>query len=230
MFCTQCGTAIPDLSKTCPSCANPVGESHPASARAKEAGQDALRAARTIAKNPVGGLATAIDALGPTRSTGAGVVMALAFAGCVLAAVYKTTPMDVVAPGFEGFLKALLVALVPAATLTVALVLIRTVLRGRGSAGTDLMIASAGLLPIGALMLLIALLGVANAEAILIVVCFAICLHIQMLFAGLTRVSGLSDLRASLAVPTAVLLMLWLTKVVYASAIPVPMPVGLPWR
>ena len=50
------------------------------------AGTDALKAFKTLARNPVGGLRAAFEALGPNRAMQAGIVFAILFALCVILA------------------------------------------------------------------------------------------------------------------------------------------------
>ena len=220
MFCKNCGSQIPDNAPACPSCGASALAVSPAAVavdKAKAASKDALQAFRIFVSNPVGGLSVAFDALGPVRSLGAGITFGVVFALCIVLAAYRVLPAWGRPPGFSGFLKILVVSVVPFVSLLGACIAVRKAFRGAGLWGHDCFIAGATLLPFGFLALLAAVLGILNAEVITALALFAASLTILMLFAGLTRICKMSERASTLAVPLMLIASAWLSKVIYAA-------------
>jgi hypothetical protein len=73
------------------------------------------------------------------------------------------------------------------------------------------------LLPSGVLVLAAALLGAANVEVILVLSLFALTYSILMLYAGCSRIGGISEAGAAPAVPIILLVSAWLTKIIVVA-------------
>jgi hypothetical protein len=222
MFCNKCGTQVPDNATACPKCGAAAGGASSAAAAAaadklKAASTDALKAFKMFATNPVGGLAGACESLGPTRSLGVGITFGLVFSLCMVLGVYRILGEFGRPEGFEGFMKILVVALVPFASLFATCFIAEKVFRGQGALGHDSFIAGASLLPYGFVMLMASILGLGNYEIILVLALVAVCLTILMLFAGLTRIGKISERLATIAVPLILLATAWLSKVIYKA-------------
>ncbi len=220
MFCQKCGKEIPANAVACPSCGVSAAPPNPtalAADKVKAASKDALQAFKMFATNPVAGLSVAFESLGPARAPGVGITFGALFALCVVFAIYRLLGEWCRPQGFGGFLKILVVAVVPFISLLGAGVAGRKAFRGEGSFGHDSFIAGASLLPFGFIALLAGILGVGNFEVIAVFTLFAVCLTILMLFAGLTRICKLSEQVATLAVPLMLLVSAWLTKIIYAA-------------
>jgi hypothetical protein len=71
----------------------------------------------------------------------------------------------------------------------------------------------------GLATLLGGLVGVGNAEVVLLMFFFAFVYLILVLYAGFTRVAGMSERAGAPAVPVALLLAGWVCKVVFASLV-----------
>lgn len=116
-------------------------------------------------------------------------------------------------------LKIVLVAFLPLFSLAGAVALVRLVTSGRGCLGFDVLIAGTALLPLGLLVPLAVLLGPYNVEVIVFLYLMSLCLSVLVLNSGFTRVIGLSDRGAVLAIPATLMLTAWLFKVAVTSLI-----------
>ncbi|HXO26757.1 MAG TPA: molecular chaperone DnaJ, partial [Thermoanaerobaculia bacterium] len=90
----------------------------------------------------------------------------------------------------------------------------RQIFRGKGRFAGDVYTAGAALLPWAFLVLAAALLGVANIEVIVVIWLFALTYSILMLYAGCSRIGGISEAGAAPAVPIMLLVTAWITKIV----------------
>jgi hypothetical protein len=220
MFCQKCGTQIPDNAVACSSCGVSTATPNPtalAADKVRVASKDALQAFKMFASNPVAGLSVAFESLGQARALGVGITFGVLFSLCFLLGIYRLLPEWGRPPGFGGFIKTLVVAVVPFISLFGAGVLGRKAFRGEGGFGHDSFIAGASLLPFGFVALLAAILGLGNMEVITVVTLFAVCLTILMLFAGLTRIYKISERSATMAVPLMLIASSWLSKIIYAA-------------
>jgi len=222
MFCQKCGVQIPDNATTCSSCSASVAAPNPADVaahKAKAVSKDAWQAFKLLASNPVGGLSVAFESLGQARALCVGIAFGAAFALCVSFGVYLLFTEWGRPPGFTGFIKILVYAVLPFVSLFGASVVGRKVCRGEGLLGHDCFIAGASLLPFGFIALLAGILGLGNIEVVVVFTLFAVCLTILMLFAGLTRICKTSERAATLAVPLMLIASAWLSKIIYAAVL-----------
>lgn len=247
MFCTECGGQL-DANGQCPACvreayavqpqvatatalSGPIFgglESQPrvtpqVTARVKEASRDATKAFKTFATNPVGGLPVAFAELGPARALGVGIVFAVFSILCVFIGVYIALP-SFAKPELGDSLKFILFGAVPFFSLFAASAATRKVFGGKGSLHGDGFIAGAALLPFGFLVLISSLLGLANLEIAALLVVFALCYGILMLYTGVTRISLVSESRAAFAVPVMIIVSFWLTKIIFGAMLPSLLP------
>jgi hypothetical protein len=189
-----------------------------AAEQAKAASKDAWEVLKIIATDPVAGLAPAFEKLGPPRAKGAGFAFGGVSALCGLFLLHKILTEMGLAVRFGDFLKMVVVALVPFASLFAVCLCVKTVFRGKGDLAQDAYVAGTSQLPIAMLMLAAALLGFDNNNEVLVVIgLFALCLTALMLFAGFVRIYKLTEQLATLAVPVAVLVVIWASKMVFTS-------------
>lgn len=202
--------------------ANNVGEQIGASAK------DALGAVSALAVNPVGGLSSAYSALGPARALGAGAALCVIFAllGALGAAIGSERMMMTFGIGladvmesnwFSIFLKTFFSMLVLPAAMVATSLGARKVLSGSGPLAADLFTVGAALTPLGIAILLTSFLGLGNYELSMLLLVFASCYLVLMLFAGLTRLGGLTEKAAAPAVPIVFVISLYICKVVLTS-------------
>lgn len=242
MFCTECGGPLNTLGQ-CRSCthqtlvAQPVTASGPSlvsveseiggapqmSAKVKAASRDATAAFKTFATNPVGGLPAAFANLGPTRAVGVGVVFAVVSILCVFIGTYIALPAFA-KPDIGDSIKFFVFGAVPFLSLLAAASATRKIFGGKGNYQGDCFIAGAALLPFGFLILLTSLLGIANLEIAVLLVVFALCYGIMMLYTGITRISLVSESRAAFAVPVMIIVSFWLTKIIFGAVLPSFLP------
>ena len=219
MFCQQCGTAMGAVATACPSCnthvrPSPAGGT-PRSEAVKAAWGGALRTLRVIAPDPVGRLSQAFQSLGETEGLRVGLVFGALSCVCLLLGGYGLFPFhdelfDFL--GFGGTLKALAFGALPFLTAVLGSLAARKLGGARGGIGGDCFVAGAAVLPISLALLIDGLLGFENASAMLAVSVFAGCASTLMLFAGDTRIGGISERAATLWIPLVVMLALWLAK------------------
>jgi hypothetical protein len=86
------------------------------------------------------------------------------------------------------------------------------------------MIAGASLLPFGFLFFVSGLLGIANFEIAALLLIFALCYAILILYTGCTRISGVAESRAAFAVPVMIIVSAWLTKILFGAILPTFLP------
>ncbi len=178
-------------------------------AQAKEAavaaGTDALKALKALLRNPVGGMREAFDLLGPGRAMVVGIVFAVMFYVCVLiGARIMFGPIIGHFSHGEGFglyLRLAFLALVPIGTAIGGCAATRAIFKGQGDVKSDIFIAGASLLPAGVGILLMALLGLLNAEISTVVMIFAFTTAILMLYSGCTTIQKIPEAATTLAVP-----------------------------
>jgi hypothetical protein len=192
-------------------------------AKVKAASRDATAAFKTFAMNPVGGLPAAFANLGPTRAVGVGLVFAVVSILCVFIGIYITLP-SFAKPDVGDSIKFLVFGAVPFLSLLAASGATRKIFGGKGNYQGDCFIAGAALLPFGFLILLTSLLGIANLEIAVLLVVFALCYGIMMLYTGITRISQVSESRAAFAVPVMIVVSFWFTKIIFGAVLPSFLP------
>jgi len=188
-----------------------------AAEKAVGAFKNALAAFKILALNPVAGLTSAFESLGPGHAVGVGITYGLMFSLSLLLAFYREPGMFLGEPpaGFSNFIKYLLLALVPFASLCVANVAARMIFCGKSSFSNDCFVAGAALLPWGVIVLLASVFRPTESyNLVAISIVFAICLSILMLFYGLTRVCKISEKAAALAEPCIIILAAFMWKVI----------------
>lgn len=239
MFADKCKAPLPDPAITYSSCSESVAAISPASAAVDQvvtaskdalkalatvalekgmaASKDALQAFKLFAFNPVAGLSVAFESLGQARALGAGIIFGALFGLSVLFGTYRLLGEWGRPNGFSGFVKILVVSVVPFISLFGASILGRKVCRAEGGFGHDCFIVGASSLPFGFVALLAAILGIGNMEVIAVLIIFAVCLTILMLFAGLTRICKISEQLATIAVPLMLIASAWFSKIIYTT-------------
>jgi hypothetical protein len=119
--------------------------------------------------------------------------------------------------GFTIFVKTLFSMLVLPAAMVGASFGARKVLSGNGPLAADLFTVGAALTPLGIALLLSSFLGLGNFELSTLLMLFASTYLVLMLFAGLTRLGGLTEKAAAPAVPIVFVVSLYICKVVFSS-------------
>lgn len=240
MYCTECGGQLNAIGQ-CLVCASPMPMAQSANgailfathaqprmtpqvtAKVKEASRDATQAFKIFATNPVGGLPVAFNSLGPPRAMGVGIVFAIFSIVCVFIGVYVALPAFA-KPEISDSVKFIFFGAVPFMSLLAASAATRKIFAGAGSLQGDSFIAGAALLPFGFLVLVSSVLGIANLEIAALLVVFALCYGILMLYTGVTRISRVSESRAAFAVPVMIIVSFWLTKIIFGAMLPSLLP------
>jgi len=124
--------------------------------------------------------------------------------------VYRDSPISFYA-------KLSIVAAIPLLSLAGAMFTIRSIARGIGSWQSDMFVGGIALVPFAVVILASNILGIGNVEFILFLYLVVTCLHVLILFHGFRDLCGLGSGFASYAVPGAIILSAYLTKVVLFS-------------
>jgi len=230
MYCQNCAQSIAADASSCASCGfatssdaatrSPAGEiGEKAAQQAREAVGSAWKSFRTLVVNPVGGLRPSFENLSPVQVLQAGIVFSLAFAVCFAVGARQVLGGSLLwIGGGESWLglafKLTFVGLVLVLSVIGAEFLARKVFRGTGSIEGDLFVSAISLLPFGLLSLLAGLLGIGNAEIIVVLGVIAWCFTVLLLHGGCREISNIREPGASLAVPLILLVSGWLTQVI----------------
>lgn len=221
MFCVNCGSAMEGTAvAACASCGKinqPTLTGADVSRMIKEASTDALSAVRQVAVDPIAGLASSFAMLGEQRGRSAGIAFGVGFA--LVAAIASL--IAAANTGSDGNVKLMLavfiVALVPFIALAATSTATRKAFRTTGSTGADLFTAGVALQPFGFFLILAAVLGIDNYQAILLLSLFAWTYMLCILFAGCTRLVGVPERFAPPVLAVMLLVAMWLTKLVATS-------------
>ncbi|MBN4048233.1 hypothetical protein JYU09_01490, partial [bacterium AH-315-O15] len=183
----------------------------------KGAANDVFATLSNLGIDPVGGLPKAYNGLGESRALGVGLAFGVAFAICLAIAILQVPFPFVDLTGFGGFIKLLNIGIVPFIGLAAASFLVGKIGHATTSIQLSTFIAGVALLPLGLAMLIASLVGLGNLEVSIIVVVVAFCLHVLILFAGLTRIGVVTDKVASYSVPAMLIASAWLSKVLFVA-------------
>jgi hypothetical protein len=231
MYCQNCGKELQENAEFCISCGVNLKQGKPISqeftSKVKTASQDALSAFKVFAVNPVGGLSVAFESLDRNRALWVGIFFALVFDILMLLGMYLgikkvqggIASLMGVYPSFGGLkfgdvLKLLVFGAIPPVSIALSSLLSRKIFRGTDSFEGDIFIAGAALLPFGFFSVITGLLGIANFEVVAILLVFAVCYTILMLYSGCTKISKISEGGAAVAVPIMLLLSIWFSKII----------------
>ncbi len=232
LFASQGGGAPPPIIGGGGYPPNPGGTRAPIAGIAdiKTAGTDAWQALKLILTDPVGKLTEAYQTLGRKRAIGVGIVFGVVFALSMIVflmslrskmVAYYTGGLDVPSAGLtvKDFVKAFFSSIVPYVSLTGACFAAQKVFRGRGDISHDCFIAGVAVLPLAVLFLVSSVLS-ASSPAIVVsfVLLFPICLTIILLFAGVSRLCGITEKLAIFAVPLMFIATVWFSYLIYKAA------------
>lgn len=222
MYCSKCGTKNSDAAVTCSSCNASLAKTFQADAareQVKIAATDAWDTFKKLGIDPVGGLQVAFEGLGPARAAGVGVAFGLVFALCLTISVSRIPFMEFVSHARGGgfYLKMLLIAFIPYVSLALGSFVGEKVGKGRASLPVNAFVAGVAALPLGLIFIITSLIGVGNFEISTTLIVVGLCMNILVLFAGLTRLGGLTDKSASYAVPLILVISAWIAKIFYSA-------------
>jgi hypothetical protein len=168
---------------------------------------DTRAAFRILATNPVGGLASAFENLGPQRGMVVGIAFGVVFVlSCALAGYRLKSALSFFAHFSLGagiYFKAFVMTEVPFASLVAANFGGRMLFRVKGSWRHDCFIAGASILPLALPILVACIMGIGENPIVftVMVAIFAASLASLILFAGLTQIYRIRIRPASFLVP-----------------------------
>ncbi len=185
-------------------------------AEATRAARDAWFAFRTLTTNPIGGLPQAYEALGERQAAIVGVIFALAFAACagvsssdLLSKIGLTLPAS---SGAAGVIAKATVGLIGLASIALGSLSCRKLFGGRNGVAADIFLAGTALLPFGACLLALYLLGSGNVLLVTAVLVTGACWAVLILYAGCTRLHAISETASTLAVPAIIVISLFVAQ------------------
>lgn len=158
---------------------------------------DGTHTIRAIALNPMGELLPTFARLRQSQAIAVGVCLAVFFDICFVIGISITwqTYDDL---GQSPIIKLVGLGALSFINLAIASLMLRVILRGRGSVAGDCFIAGASLLPLSLVVLLNGLLPIPIFIALSV---FAACYMILTLYSGCSQISNISEGRSALAVP-----------------------------
>ena len=190
---------------------------------------DTAVALHALSKDPTQGIAEAFEKLGPAKALQVGIVCAVIYDLSVLLCMFQL--IRAFMGGFEGlahgrspevhtpslpseaYIKGALAAAIPLLSIALSMTFTRLIGRGKGTWSGDIFVAGIALLPFAAPFLALSVLGVGNLEVVLVLFVVAACLLVLTLFHGFKDLCGLPPRFAAFAVPAALLVSGYLSKV-----------------
>jgi hypothetical protein len=213
-------------------CVAITGSMAPAPSQQSEAAKRVLSAladgAATLSHllgDPVGRLASGFEKLGPKRAGAVGILFLSVYAlvstfflnSLVSALTSVSFGAMQVSLDIASFLKLLLASVASAGAFVGALALARILNQRGGQWERDAFVAGAVSLVWSLALILGAVVGWKNFEVWAILVLITVCVTVLQIYAGLTRLSGLSEPRATVSVPLVLAIELWSTKIIFAA-------------
>jgi hypothetical protein len=226
----NCGGAIEgDSLAACASCgkvSQPALSGAEMTRMIKEASSDALGAIRRVAVDPIAGLASSFAVLGEQRARSAGIAFGVGFALVAALASFVAASKLTTGGNFKLIVAVFISALVPFVAIAAVSAATRKVVRAAGTIGADLFVAGVALQPLGLLLILAAILGLDNYQAVAILGLFAWTYMLCILFAGSTKLVGVPERFAPPAIAVMLLAAMWLTKIVATVLFDAGSPLG----
>jgi uncharacterized protein DUF4339 len=165
---------------------------------AMAASSDALKAFKTLIKNPVGGLREAFETLGPKAALGGGIVFGVVAILCFVVS-------DVISahgfPPFGTFLKSLLVDVLLVAIPVGVYFGGQAAFRGEGGIEADVFLAGASVLPLGVMAVLLTILASKSLFVMAALFIIATSTTALMSYSGSTSLLRLPEVVATFVVP-----------------------------
>lgn len=228
MYCPHCGEGVPEGAPECSSCGRrpfPEADRAAGSDWARSLGDSSLdtaNALKGLLLDPMGALPRVYGDLGESRARAVGLVLCAFFAlaaslGLTLGARrWLGSVAGFIGSGFEVFVKSFVVLLVVPLAFVVAGLGLRKVMKSSGGVTVDVFTAGMALAPMGLTVLVSGVLGIGNAEIVILLFLFAWTYLVLILYSGLTGVGELTTRAGAPGVPVLIVCALWLTKVVSA--------------
>ncbi|HEX5069471.1 MAG TPA: hypothetical protein VFV78_04580 [Vicinamibacterales bacterium] len=190
------------------------------------AAKDAVSAVTSLLTNPVGALQAGYNALGPARAQAAGAALCVMFAIIAPLGVLINGP-DVFAllglglglyaeSNFGIFIRVVLAMLILAAAMIAASLGVRKVASSQAPIAADIYGVGAALTPLGLGMFLSSFLH-GSPELGMLLMVFASCYVVLILFAAFTRIGGVSEKIAAPGVPAVFVVSLYICKVILGA-------------
>jgi len=165
---------------------------------AMAASSDAVKAFKTLIKNPVGGLREAFETLGRKGGLGVGIVFAVVVVLCLIVAGLI---LNRGFPPFGMFLKETLIAILFVGIPVGIYFGAQAAFRGEGGIEAVVFIAGASLLPFGAMALLLAILASGSIFVTVTIAILAATTTTLMSYSGCTSVLRLPEIIGTFVVP-----------------------------
>jgi len=227
MFCSQCGSPADAAAAACAQCGFDFAVARPAinAERVGAASRDAFRAITLLLRDPVGSIGAAYDAFTPRQVLDVGITLCAAFiVSCVIATRMIAGAAQRFGGGFVAFnigfkevITTLLVGSVPVGSIVAILTFLQVIAKKPRDLRRALFAGGAALVPMAFLNVLGGILGMANAEVLMLVGLFVLCYTVLLIYAGCHLVIGISSAWSAAAVPVVVIATAWLTKIILVA-------------
>jgi hypothetical protein len=211
-------TPLAGLLGPAPISAPPTGTPAPAVEAASAALADARAALKHLVSNPALGLPEAWKELGPKRALAAGLAMIAVTILFIGGLIQLSDSFALIRPHDAGNWFKLLLGSGGAAALYVGtLFAARRATGGTAGVECDVFVIGAASMTGWVLGLAYALFGLRNYEVLLYLAIGVAGLVIVQLFIGLTRLGGMSERHASLALPLVLIVNAWGNKLIFSA-------------
>jgi hypothetical protein len=161
----------------------------------------------------------AYQALGNARAFGVGIAFGAVFSICFAISITRIPLLGSLAgvSGIGGFIKLMIIGMVPFVSLATACYVAGKIGKGTSSITSDAFIAGVALLPLGLAGLVSTFIGWGNLELVVTFFIIATCLNILILFAGLTRISAVTEKIGAFSVPLMLIASFWISNILYTT-------------
>jgi tetratricopeptide (TPR) repeat protein len=158
--------------------------------------------------NPMGGMRSAYARLSRNNAIGVGIIFAIIFDLCFATGNYISI-LQVADYVKVSFSILLVIGAIAWLSFAISAFLVRHLFQGKGNWIGDLFVVGAGLLPIGYLSLIVAVMvfvEINNIYLLTVLMLFGACYFILILYSGCHQILRIPEAIATLAVPTIILL------------------------
>ena len=194
-------------------------------AETKEATGQAIKALKTLGRDPIGGQSEALKSLGQSNALRAGIVLVVIFSiSCFLLGHSVVAELQAAGEHMGGmagtYFKLLLFSLIPSASVFVCFFLImKLISQEKEEISTCIYTTGVSTLPLAVLFFCIKLFGLSNFELLTAIGIFCLSTTFFLINSSLQDIYKLSTQKSFLITPTLVLLAGLVSRILYSALI-----------